>query len=63
MTIFFDPEREISSGLHETVGPCETTLPVNTAFGMVYYFLWKITFLAMPFLGATKEKVLVSEGL
>jgi hypothetical protein len=35
MTIFYNPEKEISSGLHETVGPCDEMLPVNTAFGMV----------------------------
>lgn len=63
MTIFFDPEKEISSGLHETVGPCEPTLPVNTAFGMVILFLIQKLSSKTKFIGTAKEKIFVSEGL
>jgi hypothetical protein len=35
MTIFFNPEDEISVGVHETIGPCNETQDVNTVLGMV----------------------------
>jgi hypothetical protein len=65
MTIFYNPEKEISSGLHETVGPCEETLPVNTAFGMVHMLsLHRNNLFKLPSLaGATKEKILVSRRI
>ena len=35
MAAFFNPEDEISIGLHEKVGPCDVYQDVHTAFGMV----------------------------
>jgi len=34
MAVFFNPEDEISIGLHEQVGPCDVYQDVHTAFGM-----------------------------
>ncbi|XP_043229896.1 uncharacterized protein LOC122385587 [Amphibalanus amphitrite] len=34
MAVFFNPEDEISIGLHEKVGPCDVYQDVHTAFGM-----------------------------
>ena len=35
MAAFFNPEDEVSIGLHEKVGPCDVYQDVHTAFGMV----------------------------
>ena len=29
------PENQVSYGMHETIGPCQETTPVYTAFGHV----------------------------
>lgn len=31
------PENQVADGLHETIGPCQETTPVYTAFGHVSY--------------------------
>lgn len=31
------PENQVVDGLHETIGPCQETTPVYTAFGHVSY--------------------------
>ncbi|KAJ4439185.1 hypothetical protein ANN_15145 [Periplaneta americana] len=35
LVIFGYPEREVSVGLHERIGPCNETVPMHTAFGTV----------------------------
>ncbi|XP_049812477.1 uncharacterized protein LOC126259609 [Schistocerca nitens] len=35
IVLFGHPENEISTGFHERVGPCDETVPVQTAFGLV----------------------------
>lgn len=36
--VFFNPEREWSLGLHETVGPCNEVSTLKTPFGPVSIF-------------------------
>ncbi|XP_069705155.1 uncharacterized protein [Periplaneta americana] len=35
LVIFGYPEREVSIGVHERIGPCNETVPMHTAFGTV----------------------------
>ncbi|KAK7869987.1 hypothetical protein R5R35_013754 [Gryllus longicercus] len=35
MVLFGNPEKEVSIGLHETIGPCNETVSLQTAFGSV----------------------------
>jgi hypothetical protein len=35
--IFADPGKEVSVGMHEVTGPCDETVLIPTAFGMVSF--------------------------